>query len=108
MGMMNDDDDDHKIFFFFFCFFRNKLQVKKNIYIFENPEKTFSCGKYSNFNFQNRGYFGQKKSSANFLKLRSLIVYRTVIHNISAKNFKNFFKWKKIQLQVSKSGVFWQ
>ena len=29
-----------------------------------------------------------------------------MIHDISAKNFKNFFKWKKIQLQVSKSGVF--
>ena len=29
-----------------------------------------------------------------------------MIHDMSAKNFKNFFKWKKIQLQVSKSGVF--
>ena len=29
-----------------------------------------------------------------------------MIHDISAKNFKNFFKWKKIQLKISKSGVF--
>ena len=30
------------------------------------------------------------------------------MHDISAKNFKNFFKWTKIQLQISKSGVFWE
>ena len=29
-----------------------------------------------------------------------------MIHDISAKNFKKYFKWKKIQLKVSKSGVF--
>ena len=29
-----------------------------------------------------------------------------MIHDISAKNFKNFFKWIKIQLQISKVGVF--
>ena len=29
-----------------------------------------------------------------------------MIHDIWSKNFKNFFNWKKIQLQVSKSGVF--
>ena len=29
-----------------------------------------------------------------------------MIHDISAKNLKNFFKWKKIQLEISKSGVF--
>jgi len=29
-----------------------------------------------------------------------------VIQDIWAKNFKNFFKWTKIQLQFSKSGVF--
>ena len=29
-----------------------------------------------------------------------------MIHDISAKNFKNFFKWIKIQLQISKMGVF--
>ena len=27
---------------------------------------------------------------------------------MSAKNFKNFSQWKKIRLQVSKSGVFWR
>ena len=31
-----------------------------------------------------------------------------MIHRISAKNFKNFFKWKKIQLEFSKSGIFWK
>ena len=29
-----------------------------------------------------------------------------MIHDIWAKNFKNFFKWTKIQLQFSKLGVF--
>ena len=29
------------------------------------------------------------------------------INDISAKIFKKFFKWTKIQLQISKSGVFW-
>merc|ERR1712243_221696 len=52
------------------------------------------------------GVFWEKEFSANLLKLRSL-VYTKLVHDISAKNFKNFFKWKKIQLQVSKSGVFW-
>ena len=28
-----------------------------------------------------------------------------MIHDISAKKLKTFFKWKKIQFQVSKSGV---
>ena len=52
------------------------------------------------------GIFG-KKCSSNFLKLRSQLVYMKVIHDISAKNIKNFFKWKKIQLKISKLGVFW-
>ena len=31
-----------------------------------------------------------------------------VIHYILPKNFKNFFKWEKIQLQFSKSEIFWK
>ena len=28
-----------------------------------------------------------------------------MIHDISAKKFKNFCKWKKIQLKIEKAGV---
>merc|ERR1711954_393735 len=34
------------------------------------------------------------------------LVYRDVIQDMSVKNFKNFFKWIKIQLQTSKFWVF--
>ena len=47
------------------------------------------------------------KCSSNFLKLRSLLVYMKLIHNILAKNFKHFFKWKQNPiLNFSKSEVF--
>merc|ERR1712243_272361 len=57
--------------------------------------------------FSKSGVFWEKKCSANFLKLRSKLVYRAKIHRIWPKKIKNFSKWTKIQLQLSKSGVFW-
>ena len=43
--------------------------------------------------FKNGGILG-KKCSANLLKLRSKLVYREVIHDISAKKNNFFFKNK--------------
>ena len=68
--------------------------------------KKFFMRKIFQLQLAKSGVFSEKKGSANFLKLRSYIVYRTYIHGIFEKNLKNFFKWNKIQLQVSKSGVF--
>ena len=45
----------------------------------------------------------EKKCSANFLKLRSKLVYRKFIDDISAKSFKLFFKWKKYPTSNFKS-----
>ena len=74
--------------------------------ILENLEKTFFSRKKIQLQVSKSEVFWEKKCSANFLKLRSLLVYKKIIHCISAKNFKNFFKWKKMQLQLSKSGDF--
>merc|ERR1712131_280542 len=68
-------------------YFRKKIQ--KLFQVEKNPTLTFKIG----------GIL-EKKCYANFLKLRSKLVYREMIHNIYAKNFKNFFKRNKIQLHL--------
>ena len=40
----------------FLFFYRNEVQVEKNLPFFENMRKTFSIGQKSDFKFQNRGY----------------------------------------------------
>ena len=59
----------------------------------QKKSKTFLSGKKSNFNFQNRGYFGQKKCSVNMLILRSYSVRKKIIHDISEINFRK--KWSR-------------
>ena len=68
--------------------------------------KTFLSGQKSNFNFQNRGYFGQKKYSVNFFKLQSQLVYRKVIKHISAKIFKKFLSGQKSNFNFQNRGYF--
>ena len=74
---------------------------------FGKSAKNFFNRKKIRLQVSKSGVFCEKKYSANFLKLRTELVYKMIVQCISSKNFKNFFKWKKIQLQVSKVGVFW-
>ena len=70
-------------------FFEVKFRNKKMPYFGKFAKNFFYSVKKSNFNFQNRGIMG-KKCSANFLKLRSELVYRNVIHDFSAKILVTF------------------
>ena len=81
--------------------------MKKKLPFFENFSKKFSIGKKSDFNFQNRGYF-VKKLFRKFLETSFIGSLENAYSLYTAKNFKNFFKWKKIQLEFSKSGIFWE
>ena len=56
-------------------------------------------------NFQNRGVFWQKKIFRKFLETYVIISLQGSDSRYFSNNFKNFLKWTKIQLQVSKSGV---
>ena len=59
--MMNDDDDDEKKMFFKLAEILLILSSEKEkIFVLAVFWKTFSIGKKSNFNFQNRGYFVKK------------------------------------------------
>ena len=77
-------------------------------------------GKRSNFKFQNRGYFGKKKSNSRlvagnfslekknlrFAETSLMISLQQINVPQFGKNVKKNFCRKKIQLQVSKLGVF--
>ena len=72
--MMNDDDDDPKMFrkfletrhtfstpkVIFLIFLEIKFTWKKFAVFWKILKNLFFCGKKSNLNFQNRGYFGKK------------------------------------------------
>ena len=61
MMMMMNDDDETKMFSDFFIFFLEiKFGWKKFAVFWKILKNLFFCGKKSNFNFQNRGYFGGK------------------------------------------------
>ena len=71
---------------------------------FEKKFQKFFKWKIFQLQVSKSGVFSEKKGSANFLKLWSYIVYRTYIHGILSKNFKNFFIGKKsnFKFQVKK------
>ena len=57
----DDDDDETKMFSDFFIFFLEiKFTWKKFAVFWKILKNLFFCGKKSNLNFQNRGYFGEK------------------------------------------------
>merc|ERR1712235_116460 len=68
--------------------------------------KTFFLWKKIQLKFSKSGVFWEKKCSANFLKLRSYLVYRKVIHDISAKNFKTFLCGRKSNFNFQNRGYF--
>ena len=88
-----------KSFSVFFVFF---LEIK---FRWKKSAKNFFSGKKSDFKFQNRCYFG-KKLFRIFLESSVIISLRGGDSRYWAKTFKNIFKWTKIRLQFSKSGVF--
>ena len=106
-----------------FCFFfRNKVWIEKMCRILENLRKTFFYWKKIQLQVSKWGVFWGKKS-------KSAWVAGTFFHEKTVLRFfifffrnkvwiekmccilenlrKTFFYWKKIQLQVSKWGVFW-
>ena len=65
-------NDEKKMFSDFLgVFLEIKFRWNKCAEFWKILKKLFFSGKKSNFKFQNRGYFGKKKCSAKFLKLRS-------------------------------------
>ena len=63
--------------------------------VFSRFAKNFFDRKIFQLQLLKSGVFWQKKYSAKFLKLRTELVDREVIHCISRKNFKNFSVGKK-------------
>ena len=82
--------------------------MKKMLSFLDNLKKTFLRKKIQ-LQVSKSGVFWERKCSAKIFKLRSQLVHSEVIHDISAKNFKNFLKWKKNPTSSFKiGGIYWQ